>query len=512
MLCWLGGIFMSRILEESYRAYEPRPFTADQRKDVTLLFGGVTWRAEKLLEGLFKSAGYNAQRLPDVTVEDLYLGRELADVGQCCPTAFTTGNLSSFLRNEAEAIGADEVAEKYVYVTAGACGACRFGQYHQSYELALKNLGLEAFRMFLVQQHEIDQSKGKDAGLQTDIHLLLSTALGMMAADAIQDLEYQLRPYELEQGATNRAAQKAVSEIYDAMLSRPKQMPKWGSVLWHSTTRRFLKAMRRARDHFEDIQLDRLRVKPMVKITGEFYLATAEGVQNYNMHKWLEGEGAEVQPAPMVVWFDYLMRYGGQKLKLGFGIKDKARQNYALLKLGQRFFRFKYDQMRRMLGGVPRPMPDQDKLRKLAAPFFDNMINGGEGDLLIAKAIWAHTQRKAHMICELSPYGCLPNTMSIGAMAAVQGRYPDMLYAPIEVKGDSDVHALSRCQMVLADAKIRAQEEFESALAAAGLTADEARRRAKEHPKVNTPFWKVPHRGAVGTASNVVLELGNATL
>ncbi|NOE36106.1 hypothetical protein [Ruegeria sp. HKCCD7318] len=503
---------MSRIVDESYRAYEPRPFTADQRKDVTLLFGGVTWRAEKLLEGLFRSAGYNAERLPDATVDDLFLGRELADVGQCCPTAFTTGNLSSFLKSEAERVGAEKVSEKYVYVTAGACGACRFGQYHQSYELALKNLGLEAFRMILVQQHEIDQSKDKNVGLQTDIHLLLSTALGMMAADAIQDLEYQLRPYEVEEGASNRAAQKAVSEIYEAMLSRPKDLPKLRSIWWHSTTRHFLKAMRRARRRFEGIELDRLRVKPMVKITGEFYLATAEGVQNYNMHKWLEDEGAEVQPAPMVVWFDYLMRYGTQKLALRFGIKERARQNYFFLKLGQRFFRFKYDEMRRMLGGIPRPMPGQDELRKLAAPFFDNMINGGEGDLLIAKAIWAHTQKKAHMICELSPYGCLPNTMSIGAMAAVQGKYPDMLYAPIEVKGDSDVHALSRCQMVLADAKNRAQEEFRSALAAAGLTLEEARKRAREHPKVNLPFWKVPHRGAVGTASNVVLEIGNATL
>lgn len=503
---------MNRIVNDTYRAYEPRPFTADQRKDVTLLFGGVTWRAEQLLEGLFKSAGYNAQRLPDVTVEDLFLGRELADVGQCCPTAFTTGNLSSFLKQEAERIGPKEVAEKYVYVTAGACGSCRFGQYHQSYELALKNLGLEAFRLFLVQQHEIDQSKASDAGLQTDIHLLLSTALGMMAADAIQDLEYQLRPYEVQPGATNKAAQKAVAEIYDAMLGRPKTLPKWRSVGWHLFTRRFTGAMRRARGYFESIQLDRLRVKPMVKITGEFYLATAEGVQNYNMHSWLESEGAEVQPAPMVVWFDYLMRYGGQKLEQRFGVKKNARRNYAMLKLGQRVFRAKYDQMRKALGGVPRPMPDQDELRKLAAPFFDNMINGGEGDLLIGKAIWAHTRKKAHMVCELSPYACLPNTMSIGAMAAVQGAYPGMLYAPIEVKGDSDVHALSRCQMVLTEAKTRAQDEFQAALAAAGLTLDEARRRASERPEVNAPFWKVPHRGAAGTAANVVLELGNASL
>jgi hypothetical protein len=37
------------------------------------------------------------------------------------------------------------------------------------------------------------------------------------------------------------------------------------------------------------------------------------------------------------------------------------------------------------------------------------------------------------MTCELSPYSCMPNTMSIGAMAAVLGKYPDLLYAPLEI-------------------------------------------------------------------------------
>ena len=46
-------------------------------------------------------------------------------------------------------------------------------------------------------------------------------------------------------------------------------------------------------------------------------------------------------------------------------------------------------------------------------------------------------------------------------MANVQGNIPDLLYAPIEVKGDAEVHALSRCQMILTEAKKRAQAEFE---------------------------------------------------
>ena len=57
-------------------------------------------------------------------------------------------------------------------------------------------------------------------------------------------------------------------------------------------------------------------------------------------------------------------------------------------------------------------------------------------------------------------------------MANVTGKYPDLLYAPIEVKGDAEVHALSRCQMILTEAKKRAQAEFEEVMKKTGLTME----------------------------------------
>ncbi|HEX7214835.1 MAG TPA: hypothetical protein VF578_11525, partial [Methylomirabilota bacterium] len=125
-----------------YRAYTPRPFTRAERDSVTILFGGLHWRVERVLQAVLESGGHRAQVLPVATRDDLLTGREVADIGQCCPTSFTTGNLVNFLKKEAKAVGVEEVNRKYVYLTAGSCGACRFGQYHQSYELALRNSGL----------------------------------------------------------------------------------------------------------------------------------------------------------------------------------------------------------------------------------------------------------------------------------------------------------------------------------------------------------------------------------
>src|SRR5512145_3013099 len=159
---------MATVSTEHYRTYSPEPFTRADRDSVTILFGGLHWRIERILQAVLEGSGYKARVLPVATKEDLLTGREVADIGQCCPTSFTTGNLVNFLKKKSDEVGAAEVSQRYVYLTAGACGACRFGQYHQSYELALRNAGLDAFRMFLMAQDQLDQKAAMGDGIDID--------------------------------------------------------------------------------------------------------------------------------------------------------------------------------------------------------------------------------------------------------------------------------------------------------------------------------------------------------
>jgi len=498
---------MQRTATEHFRTYQPLPFTRAERDQVTILFGGLHWRAERLIQGAMGNLGYRSSVLPTATKEDLLTGRELADIGQCCPTSFTTGNLANFLRSAARDSSPEEVAKKYVFVTAGACGACRFGQYHQSYELALRNAGLHSFRMFLLAQNGLDQGAAEGGGLELNLPFTLGAAWAVMIGDLVQDLEYQIRPYEVNPGETERVVKESIEYLHDVFRTSTLRGGNWGAPLWYLGTSRFVKALRDVHRRFERIEVDRLRAKPVVKITGEFYLQTVEGAPNYNIHDWLEAEGAEVYPAAITIWLDYLMRLAGQDYEDHIGIDRSARLKLGAVKTGMRLLRRAYDGMRRALGDLPHEMPDQYELRALAAPYFHSRLNGGEGDMLIGKALWAHHHKKAHMICELSPYSCMPNTMSIGAMAAVAGKHPDLLYAPLEIKGDAEVHALSRCQMILTEAKRRAQREFEDVLKLNGLTLERARVLLKSFPEMKRATYRVPRLGAAGTAANLVLHL-----
>jgi predicted nucleotide-binding protein (sugar kinase/HSP70/actin superfamily) len=498
----------ARSATEPYRAYKPRPFAREERDHVTILFGGLHWRAERVIQGTMENLGYRMQALPTATREDLLTGREIADIGQCCPTSFTTGNLANFLRRKATEVGADEVTKRYIYVTAGSCGACRFGQYHQSYELALRNVGLDAFRMFLLGQDGIDQDPSAGGGLELNLPFTLGAVWGIVLTDVVQDLEYQVRPYEVRTGDAEEATRESVEYLYQVFRKRPWRGAKLRSLAWHLATPYFVNALKEVRRRFDAIEVDRLRVKPIVKITGEFYLQTVEGDPNYNIHRWLEAEGAEVYPAAIAIWFDYLMRLAGQDFEDHIGIQKHARLKFRGIRTGQAALRWMYNRARRVLGDVPHAIPDQSELRRLAAPYFHSRLNGGEGDMLVGKALWAYHQKKAHMICELSPYSCMPNTMSVGAMAAVLGKHPDLLYAPLEIKGDAEVHALSRCQMILTEAKKRAQREYEDIMERIGISPDTL--AARITPEMRKATYKVPHSGvATSTAANFALHLAS---
>jgi predicted nucleotide-binding protein (sugar kinase/HSP70/actin superfamily) len=362
--------------------------------------------------------------------------------------------------------------------------------------------------MFLLGQDGMDQGAAPGGGLELNLPATLGAVWSIVLSDVIQDLEYRVRPYERHAGETNRVVRAAIQDLQRVFRERPQRGGRGvGSALWHLGTGYFVDAMKDVRRRFEAIEVDRLQVKPVVKITGEFYLQTVEGEPNHNIHRWLEAEGAEVYPAAITVWLDYLMRLAVQDHDDRSGIKPGARRNAAALRLAQKLLRWTHGRMRQALGGAPRELPLQEELRTLAAPWFHSRLNGGEGDMLVGKALWAHLHHKAHMICELSPYSCMPNTMSVGAMAGVLGKHPDLLYAPIEIKGDAEVHALSRCQMVLTEARKRAQREYDEVLRRTGLTEPQLREIAARHPQLGRATAVIPHHGVTGTAANFALHV-----
>src|SRR5258705_12898590 len=212
-------------------------------------------------------------------------------------------------------------------------------------------------------------------------------------------------------------------------------------------------------------------------------------------------------PPRVPFWLGYLMHTPIWRLQKKANVDRKVRMKIAMVRGMERLYIGTYNRFRKALGNVPHELPDQEELKELASPFFHFELRGGEGHMLVGKALHAHLHKQANMTCELSPYSCMPNTRSQGAMANVLGKHPNLLYAPIEIKGDAEVHALSRCQMILTEAKKRAQREFDEALGQSGMTLDQVRAYLDAHPKMKRATYRVPHMGCAGQAANLVLHV-----
>src|SRR4029078_6570952 len=79
--------------------------------------------------------------------------------------------------------------------------------------------------------------------LDLTLPMTLGCLWGIFCTDLIQDLEYQVRPYEVLTGQTEAVGKESVEYPYQVVRDRPKMTPK-KSVLWHLTTPYFTRAMR----------------------------------------------------------------------------------------------------------------------------------------------------------------------------------------------------------------------------------------------------------------------------
>src|SRR5665213_895422 len=198
-----------------------RPFTRDQRPHTTVLFGGLTWKHERLIEGGLAGLGYQCEAMPVPDVAAFQLGKEYGNNGQCNPTYFTVGNLVKYLQElEREGRSRQEILDRYIFVTAGACGPCRFGMYEAEYRLALRNSGFDGFRVILFQQAGGITQSGAEAGLEMDLDFFLAILNAMNMGDLLNDSGYQLRPFEVEAGAVDDALATGMELLYEVLRDK----------------------------------------------------------------------------------------------------------------------------------------------------------------------------------------------------------------------------------------------------------------------------------------------------
>ncbi len=241
-----------------------------------------------------------------------------------------------------------------------------------------------------------------EAGLEMNMDFFLAILNALNMGDILNDLAYQIRPYEMNAGETDRVLEESMEMLHDVMrrrqpwtLAESQGRAKFLAKTRFAGTAEYLgkflhqifgddlmAALRQVRDRFATIEIDRTRVKPIVKITGEFWAQTTEGDGNFNMFRFLEKEGAQVVVEPIGTWICYLMhqvvqKYQDQKgldegaapppswrldkhLKIGLTMRKKIMQ----IKIAETIFKREYNRIIEALGGIGHHLVDQYELQR----------------------------------------------------------------------------------------------------------------------------------------------------
>lgn len=475
-------------------------FKAKDRPHTTLLVSGLTLAHDQFVSAALRGIGYQVDLLDSPDNAALQFGKEFGNRGQCNPTYYTVGNLVKHLvtlRDE-KGIPTEEILKSYAFLTAGACGPCRFGMYVTEYRKALRDAGFDGFRVLLFQQQGgIKQATGDDIGLVIDRTFLFSIARAIVAGDVLNLIGYRIRPYEVVEGSTDRALAECKAILMDTFRQGRSVFP----------------ALYKCRTLLNKVQVDRSQPKPKVSIIGEFWAMTTEGDGNYGLQRFLEQEGAEVDIQGVTNWIlfmiwenrhDTLLRMTlkeDDSGKKGLAGKDPTKKLW-LLKVAEAAMRGTFQTYANILGLHGYHLPDMEQVAELAKRHYDNNVRGGEGHMEVGKLIHFVEDRVNHMTISVKPFGCMPSSgVSDGVQTIVQTMYPESIFLPIETTGDGKVNVQSRIQMMLFKARQKARQELEAALAETGLDEETYKKRVTSG-KWRSPM-RVPKHKYAGVAANL---------
>jgi predicted nucleotide-binding protein (sugar kinase/HSP70/actin superfamily) len=482
----------------------PQTFTRRQRDSTTILLGGLTVAHDQIVTAALGGLGYRVKPLDVPDTDALRFGKEFGNRAQCNPTYFTVGNLVKHLVHlrDVEKMSVPEIVDKHVFVTAGACGPCRFGTYVTEYRKALRDAGFDGFRVLLFQQQGgLRQATGDDSGLELNPKFFIAVLQSLMAGDVLNLIGYRIRPYEVEPGSTDRALEECKAIMSSTLHARKST----------------IRALLQCRRVLSAVKVNRLQAKPKVAIIGEFWAMTTEGDGNYRLQRFLEEEGAEVDIQPVTAWLLYNIWVNVYDTKrrmtlrhdddAKFGLAGKnPRKKLAVLAVAEKVLRGTFAVYCKAIGLDGYHLSDMDEIATISHQYYDNHLRGGEGHMEVGKLIQHVEQRKSHMVISVKPFGCMPSSgVSDGVQSLVTAKHPEAIFCAIETTGDGAVNVQSRVLMDLFKARQKAQKEYNDLLEAAGLTEEEAARRARRSRLDRALFY--PRHVVAGTAANTIIQM-----
>ncbi len=409
-------------------------FTKEMKEEYTILMPQMLPIHFGMFRQLLLLEGYKVDQLNNDSRNVIDEGLKYVHNDTCYPALLVIGQMIDAIKN-----GGYDPHKVALFITQTG-GGCRASNYIHLLRKGLAKAGMEYVPVI-----SVSFGLEKNPGFSLSVGLLRKLVYGMMYGDIIMNVANQVRPYEVEKGATDKMVQHWLNQLIDG-FQHGKGMSR--------------KQMRALFTHIcNDFAAIPVAGEPKVRVgvVGEIYVKFSSLGNNY-LEDFLLSEGAE----PVVPGLtDFLIfkiynrvsdinLYGGKRLKK------------TLCQLGMKYIEACQQDMidaLRASGRFRAPGNFQD-LRRMIQGYLGEGNKMGEGWLLTAEMLELIHSGTPNIVCT-QPFGCLPNhIVGKGMMRKLKDDYPMSNVVAIDYDpGATKINQENRIKLMLANAKALKDQE-----------------------------------------------------
>ncbi len=402
---------------------KPPKFTAEMKKNHTLLVPQMSPIHFDFIEGAMSKSGYNVKVLPDVDNSAIEEGLKYVNNDACYPSILVIGQMMNALKS------GEYDLDNVSLVMSQTGGPCRASNYVGFIRKALNDSNMGHIPVISANLTGLE----RNPGFKISIPMVNRGIMAMVYGDLFQRVLYRTRPYEKTEGSANK--------LYEKWRDRAKGNIESGNLM------EFGKNIERIVDEFDALAL-KSEIKPKVAIVGEI-LVKYHPTANNDLINVLEEEGAEVVVPDILDFFLYCAYNGVYKHHAFYTSKKSMKNSSRFIGLIE-WYR---SRMKKCLEKSERFRPPTPITHKaeMAQKLIDLGNQGGEGWFLTAEMMELIEEGIENIVC-VQPFACLPNhVMGKGMMKPIRAMYPYANIAAIDYDpGASEVNQLNRIKLMMA--------------------------------------------------------------
>jgi predicted CoA-substrate-specific enzyme activase len=362
----------------------------------------------------FTACGVPAEVLPPSDGFTLEYGRKFTSGKECYPCIVTTGDMVKKCKEP------DFDPKRSAFFMPSGTGPCRFGQYNRLQRLVLKELGLEEVPIISPNQgrqfyNEMGQiAKGFDR----------LAWRGLLAADFLERLTRERRPYEKVKGQCEKLFWEGIEDLSQTIIDG-------GSIF---------EMLEEWKNKMMAVEIEPDDTKPLIGIVGEVFVR-CNAFSNDNIVHEVERLGGEAWLPPFTEWILYT-NFTRKRANL----KNKDYKEYMVTVLKDRIQKKDEHDIKQIFKGAVKKLdePSTEEVLALSQRYVHDSFEG-EAGLSVGKAI-DFVNHGACGIINVMPFTCMPGTVVTGVMKRVRRDYDNVPFLTMAYDGLEQTNTLTRLE------------------------------------------------------------------